>query len=325
MALTAACLAESAFIYCQSVSGPSTTSPSGSETAPAHVPSASTASPASEQTAKLPAIDGLTATAKGEAILLTYRPAVAGMRLVAYRGTAPITESADLLDATLIAAFRDKNGSFADYPVPGIDYWYAILGEDNLKAGQIDLRQGHNATTQAIRVAALSSSGSVVESPGPRMTPLPILVLNRAPEEGAAPLPSAISPPAKVALAPETEKAVAFLLASEPESKPPIPVLKIMPEELAGPSGGEEYALSLIVSGKLSAGDWKGAVDDLRKYLSLNRSRAISVRAHFYLGEALANSGAFRDAFFELLTARQDYMAETKPWIDYVLFNLRKS
>ncbi|MGO8692519.1 MAG: hypothetical protein ACLQMF_02500 [Rectinemataceae bacterium] len=295
--------------------------------APAPEPSAASA-PATVgtpvSTTPLPAIDGLKATAKGDAILLSYRPAVAGIRLVVYRGTAPITESADLLDAALIATFKDKNGSFADYPVPGLDYWYAVLGEDNLKAGHIELRQGHDVTSQPIRIAAPSSNeGTVAEGPSPRTRPLPILVLNRAPEEGAAPLPPSVLPPTRVALAPETEKAVAFLLGSEPESRPSMPVLKILSEELGNPSGGEDYALSLIVSGKLDASDWKGAVDELDKYLSLNRSHAVGARAHFYLGEALANTGAFRDAFFELLTARQDYPAETKPWIDYVLFNLR--
>ncbi len=198
--------------------------------APAPEPSAASA-PATVgtpvSTTPLPAIDGLKATAKGDAILLSYRPAVAGIRLVVYRGTAPITESADLLDAALIATFKDKNGSFADYPVPGLDYWYAVLGEDNLKAGHIELRQGHDVTSQPIRIAAPSSNeGTVAEGPSPRTRPLPILVLNRAPEEGAAPLPPSVLPPTRVALAPETEKAVAFLLGSEPESRPSMPVLE---------------------------------------------------------------------------------------------------
>ena len=271
------------------------------------------------------AVDALTAAVKGDAVILTYTPASPGMSLVAYRGTAPMMESTDLLDATLIATFTDKGGIFTDYPVPGIEYWYAILGETDLKSGRIVLRSGHNVTAQSISIAgSATETGFVAGSPKPRMTPLPALVLTRAPEEGAAALPPQLSPPPQALLDPETEKAIAFLLADQPRSEPKIPSLDILPEERMSPSGGEEYTLSQIVSGKFTAGDWKASVDELRSYLSLNRGPDVTARAHFYLGEALTHAGAYRDAFFELLTARQDYMVETKPWIDFVLYRLRK-
>jgi len=274
---------------------------------------------------KPPEVDALSATVKGDAVILSYKPASAGMNLVAYRGTAPLTEPTDLLDATLIASFADKNGTFTDYPVPGIDYWYAVLGENDLKAGSIVLSSGHDVTSQSVRVAgSASEAGFAAAIPKPRMTPLPSLVLTRAPEEGAAALPPMLSPPPRAALDPETEKAIAFLLASQPQSEPKMPTLAILPEERTSPSGGEEYTLSLIVSGKVAAGDWKASIDELRSYLSLNRGPAVTARAHFYLGEALTRAGAYRDAFFELLTARQSYLVETKPWIDFVLYRLRK-
>ena len=48
-------------------------------------------------------------------------------------------------------------------------------------------------------------------------------------------------------------------------------------------------------------------MDQLRNYLSLNRSPKAAARAHFYLGEALAFMGSARDAFFEFLSARDSY------------------
>jgi TolA-binding protein len=83
--------------------------------------------------------------------------------------------------------------------------------------------------------------------------------------------------------------------------------------------------LSLIVSSRLVNRDWAGAADQLRKYLSLNRTQKAISRARFYLGQALANMGLYKDAFFEFLSARPSYTIETKPWIEYLLTALRRS
>ncbi|HTX72735.1 MAG TPA: hypothetical protein VMC79_07900 [Rectinemataceae bacterium] len=294
-------------------------------TAGASVP-ASAAETAAAASAVVPAVDNLNTRVDGDAVVLSYHPATAGMRLVLYRGAAEIVQPSDLLDASLISAFVDKNGSFADYPVPGIDYWYALLGEEDLKAGRIDLRPGHNSTETPTYIAVRASAGGITAAaPGARSTPLPSFLMDRAPDDGAVPLPPASGAPPEHPLAPETEKAVATLLATAPNLTPGMPPLRILPEELSTPSGGEDYALSLIVTGRLVSGDWNGGVDELRKYLSLNRSQQATARARFYLGEALTHTGAYRDAFFELLSAQERYTAETRPWIDYVLFRLRGS
>jgi TolA-binding protein len=92
---------------------------------------------------------------------------------------------------------------------------------------------------------------------------------------------------------------------------------------LSSPSGGEDYALSIIVNDRLAAKDWEGAADQLRKYLSLNRGPKAAARAHFYLGQALSYSGDYRDAFFEFLSARELYSTDSKAWIEYVLSRLK--
>jgi len=126
-------------------------------------------------------------------------------------------------------------------------------------------------------------------------------------------------------VSPDTEKAIAALLAKAAKIKPAMPTTSLLPEELSAPSGGEDYALSLIVSDRIVAKDWSAAADQLRKYLSLNRGPKASARAHFYLGEALAQMSSGRDSFFEFLSAQELYPSETKPWIEYILSTLRAS
>lgn len=305
--------------------GISATTPVAAEPqkAPVAPPAATPAAPPEPaQAPALPFVSDLRAKVSGDAILVSYK-ASPKSRLVLYRGDSPIAQTSDLLDATLVAAFTDKDGSFADYPVPGMDYYYAILGEEDLKAGKIALALGDNSLKAPVQVrAAAVSSGFAETPPASRTPPLPYFLLENGAAGGAsAPLDDSI-PPAR-AVSPETAKAIEAILAKAPASKPALPKAVLLAEERAAPAGGEDYALSLIVSSKMASKDWAGAADQLRKYLSLNRGAGAQARAHFYLGEALAFSGSDRDAFFEFLSARDFYPTETKPWIEYVLAGLR--
>jgi hypothetical protein len=286
--------------------------------APAALPAAASAAPAS------PAVDAINAEARGDAIVIKYQPLSQGMRLVIYRGTSPIQDGEDLLDASLVAAYDDKDGSFADFPVPGIEYWYAVLSEDDLKAGHVDLKAGHNSTKVSVKISAAPSIGFIEPSPM-RTPPLPSMLLERSAGTASIALPRGGDAPQAGALSPEGEKSLATILKLAPQINPVRPPVRLLKEEQVAPNGGEDYALSLIVGEKIMKEDWEGAADQLRKYLSLNRSPLAVSRARFYLGEALAELGSYREAFFELVSARADFSVETRPWIDYVLFMLRRS
>jgi hypothetical protein len=291
---------------------------------PAAAPAAPPAAPAVPVKPSEPFADALAASVKGEALMLAYK-APAGSRLVLYRGTTPIKAASDLLDATLVSAFADKDGTFADYPVPGVEYYYALLGENDLKAGIVAIFPGRNALLDPVGLKAIGSySGFVEVSPNSRTPPLPYLLPDAGSASGGSASPRDEAPPERT-IAPDTKKAVDSLLAAAPSLQPPMPALSFLPEELSSPSGGEDYALSIIVNDRLAAKDWEGAADQLRKYLSLNRGPKAAARAHYYLGQALAFSGSYRDAFFEFLSSRELYATDAKPWIEFVLSRLKSA
>jgi hypothetical protein len=284
---------------------------------------AAAAKPATAPKPIAPLVTGIGAKAKGDAILVSYA-APPKSRLVLYRGLKPIAVAADLLDATLVAAFADKDGSFADYPVPGVDYYYALLGEEDLKEGSILLSLGGNSLKKPVQVkAAAVASGFGENSASSRTPPLPYFLVEDGKSDTA--VADEGGPQAERSIAPETAKAISSILAKTPEIKTSLPQAAILPEDRDEPTGGEDYSLSLIVRGQIAQKDWNAAIEQLRKYLSLNRSPNVQARAHFYLGEALASTGAERDAFFEFLSARDFYPVETKPWIEYSLRALNPS
>jgi hypothetical protein len=278
-------------------------------------------------------VQRLSASVRADSILLSYRPRKAGMRLVLYRGSSAFSDASSLLDAVLVTSFEDRGGSFVDYPVPGIDYWYALLDESELMGGSVVLKAGENATTDSIRLP--QGKTSIAQAPFvSRIPPLPSLYFDDRVLADSGPIEAGPRLPRKQELDPETMKAMSVLLEGSREERVEQPTTRVLREEIeqasrssalpGAASGGEGYALALIVRDRLGKSEWAAAATELRSYLALSRSQAASTRAHFYLGEALARDGAYREALFEFLETREAYPTETKPWIDYLLAVLAK-
>lgn len=277
-------------------------------------------------------VSGLAASARSDSVLLSYKPKKAGMRLVLYRGSSAFDGAPSLLDAVLVSSFEDSGGSFVDYPVAGLDYWYALLDETELESGKVVLKAGENATLEPVRLAARPGPAGIAAAPfASRVPPLPSLYFDEKVLADSSPIEASQRLPERRELDPETAKAMALLLEGTKDERPSQPSTRVLREELAAMgtasaagSGGEGYALAAIVKGELAKGDWAKASTALKQYLSLNRSKEATTRARFYLGEALAKDGAYKEALFEFLETREAYPAETGPWLDYLLDILAK-
>jgi hypothetical protein len=263
-----------------------------------------------------PSIDALAVAVTTDAVRLSFKVTKGTGNVLVYRGVSAFTSPMNLLDATLISTIPDTVQEFVDYPVPGLGYFYALVPESALKSGKIEFKAGANAS---IRPSIIASSGLYGALPEigdlARITPLPSYLFgNPATREGQKRL---------VALSADTEKAISAILSPYPIPRLQAPPFTILNEDKGQAKGGEDYALSLIIQGSLKKGDYPAAIEQLQRYLSLNRSKAVASRAHFYLGQSLASTGSYRDAFFEFLRARDLHAAESKAWILYVVAVLR--
>ncbi len=304
--------------------GPSTSATTTATTSTAPRP-ATAAAPGTQATVPAPAVSGLLARNDGDAIVLSFDAPGNPGRIVLYRATQPILESASLLDAAVAAIVEPSAGPHRDYPVPGIAYYYAAVPERELMGGQILILPGANAT----RIGAMVPAGSYrvglpSATPTSRAMPLPFLVLSRGLSDAKPIIGEDLTPQPRTLTA-QTEKAIASLVAAvgtgSGAAQPPV---TIFPEDLSSPGGGEEYSLRLVVVGFLAKGLYAQAAEQFALYLSLPRTPANATRARFYRGQALAASGAYREAFFDLLRAQDAYYLETGPWMDFVLEKLHR-
>ena len=274
--------------------------------------------------APAPRLSGILARTEGDSIVVSIDATGDVGRLVLYRSTKPFAGASSLLDAALTAIFDKASGPYRDYPVPGVDYYYAIIPEHDLIGGTISLVSGVNTTAQPVSIkAGVYRIGLPAAGPTSRSMPLPYLVLTRGFED-AKPIGVDDPTPAPKALSVETEKAISMLYSAygstTKAAKPPI---TIYPEDLQSGGGGEEYALRSIVGSYLAKGDYAEATREFTLYLSLPRSGTNAKRALFYRGQAQAMSGAWREAFFDFLQVQDSYYIESAAWFDYILVALR--
>ncbi|MBU0928820.1 MAG: hypothetical protein KKA67_13815 [Spirochaetes bacterium] len=285
---------------------------------------AAAVAPAAAKAAK-PRLSGILARNDGDAIVVSIDAYGDVGRLVVYRGTAPIRNASSLLDAALAAIIEPDSGPHRDYPVPGLDYYYAVVPERDLVGGKVGIEAGVNATaTPASIPAGAFRVGLPTSGMTSRSMPLPYLVLTKGFDD-AKPVGIEDPTPRARVLSAETEKAIATLSSALGSTrKAERPRITIFPEDLQSGGGGEEYALRSIVSGYFAKGAYAEAARQFTLYLSLPRSAANAARARFYRGQAQAMAGAYREGFFDLLQAQEAYYLEASAWIDYILEELRR-
>ncbi|MCA1950058.1 MAG: hypothetical protein LDL24_05780 [Treponema sp.] len=273
----------------------------------------------SQSDSKYQNISSLKAEVQKDSILLSFTlngsETTSSRPLVLYRSTQPIRHIQDLLQAVIVQG-GITSSPFVDYPVPDISYYYALVFEDDIKQGKLNLEAGKNTTLVPAEVPAGSFR---IGLPGPqqniRSIPLPTLSISAA-------VPGAdntiILPPLALPLSPEAQKAVASLPFPEPQ-KMVLKKPRAFSQDLNASGGGEEFTLRSIVQGPFANRDWNGVIDHLVRFLSLPRSSIIEARGRFYLGQAYYMTGKYREALFEFLLMQNTYPAEAREWIQAIL------
>jgi TolA-binding protein len=222
-----------------------------------------TAGVASEQ-ALAARITSLSAAVSDDAVRLRFQASRADRELLLFRSTGPMRKPDDLLNAAPPVGLNAGATAYVDYPIPGLDYYYAVVDAGLFKAGQVKLEEGQNATTTPVQVplgagrVALPPLKSVVPAVQAQPEPAkraPAAAPPAAPRTAAAPpaaAPTGALPPAAAAEAPAWPAAEA-----QPEAFPdreavtPLPLLAL---DLDLASGSQLPTASAFASPRFSSG-----------------------------------------------------------------------
>ena len=236
----------------------------------------------------------LMARQDGDRVIITYMSANLRQNIILFRSMQPIRQPHDLINAIIVQ--NNFVSPFVDYPVPGITWYYAVLYENEIFAGNFRIRPGFNATVSPVIVSAGLAEHSLRPAPLPPMT-------TRGTES-----------------TPLRQDTLTLLqnMQVPPRVQAPQQTPRVFYVDTQAPSGGEDLALYQIVNDHFGV-DWESARSGLQLFLSSPRQKNTEIRARFYLAQAFYFTGNYREALLEFLLVRSDIPDEANNWINATL------
>ena len=261
-------------------------------------------------------VQSIDALVQEDRVTVTFAPGDRNVTL--YRSTRPVRATADLLSAVIVQT--KAISPFTDFPAPGIPYYYAVIAEEDLIRGAVEIIPGRNATQRPVVVsAARGGSGTDSRDRVVRAMPLPQVTAGTA-----VPGLSARTERPPMELSPQASQALGDIPA-RPQSGTQLKSPRVFARDMENsPAGGEAYALSQIVRGSFFAKKWDAAGEELISFLTLPRSPDVKGRAQFYLGQCHYFRARPREALFEFLAIRDRFPAEAAEWIQASLDLIRE-
>jgi hypothetical protein len=293
-------------------------------------------------------IEALSAAVAGDAVRLRFLASRGDRELLLFRSTGPMRTAEDLLTAGVPIPLATGTRTYSDYPIPGIDYYYAVADAGLFKIGKPELVAGQNSTVVPVQVpvgsgrvglppaaavsseppasaatatAAAASPAAASPAAAPpradRSAPLPFLSLTSGVATGneLPPAPVGLPRQSDRPLKAETRQALRALLGDAPTLQPPAMEPQALAADQEAGVESEAYGLGVILAEQLLPRDLEGAVSRLSAFLSVRRSAEATARAHFYLGQAYYLQGRYEKSFLELLLARDRYYTAVEPWL----------
>ncbi len=268
-----------------------------------------------------PIITNLEATGtRGNKIILNWKnpsaPEPKIQKLFIYRNSKPIGSYYDISDSTPIATVEPETKSYTDTVKNYNDYYYAVIAQ--VSNGKYDIiLPSVNATVNGthLTLPARKESAEKTESAKEKLVPLdgkrdiPLPFLDVTEQFSKKP----------VKMNEETKK-IAASLADEPkdkESKQMEPY--IFEEDIISPDGGDDFLLFEILRTTFIQKKYKDSADQLKKLLGTNRSKEVTKRAVFYLGESEYYTKDYSAAVRTFLLVYDEYPVQAKKWIDATL------
>jgi TolA-binding protein len=173
-------------------------------------------------------ITALKAVVADDSVRLRFQASKADRELLLFRSTGPMRKPEDLLKAAPPVGLNPGTTSYVDYPIPGLDYYYAVVDAGLFKAVQVQLVAGQNVTTAPVQVPLGVGKAT--------LPPLKAVIPTAAEQPEAAETAPAAPP------VPAAEAAAGRPARAQPEALPgreattPLPLLAL---ELDVASGGQ--------------------------------------------------------------------------------------
>lgn len=260
-------------------------------------------------------IIGIQAMIVEDSIQVMFQSSNPDRELLLFRSNTPMRSTEDLLEAFAPIQIEAGTTRFTDYPIPGVEVYYAVIDTEVFKLGKQELVAGQNSTDRPVSVpleverVALPPAAAKGQRAAPSVT-LPYLQL-RLDSSGRFALPQTVQQ-----LDPQTETAIARILSDAPPLEARQKSVVILPEDKGTLAAGESASLQKILREHLLTGDYRGVESKLHGFLNLQRSAYTEARVRFYLAQAYYFQGLYEEALLEFVLAQDELYAPVQPWLE---------
>ena len=259
--------------------------------------------------------------------------------LLLYRSLRPIASASDIQAMAPIASLPAGTSTYQDSVSDYREYYYAVISmtrtgyheqtdlfydeeldikpESGPQTAYIVVLPGVNATVDGTRakspVAEIQGTETLSESAKEKLynkdelreQPLPLIDILSAEEKHK----SVISKNAELS-------ALALVGGKQTHAKQPLLEPYIFEADLVSPTGGDEYLLFEVLRTTFIQKNYIASISALKRFLAQNRSKAVTDRANFYLGEAYYFSGRYKYALEQFLYLEDTYAPLSRRWIE---------
>ena len=274
-----------------------------------------------------------------------------------YRSTRPIYDAEEANTLQPLAIVQSTAISYTDTVPDDAEYYYAVIslvkaGEEAEISGYEEVFEGEELLTDIESLSPLSDQSeavwlSYIILPGINATitgvraefledvsllaseeeaPQPASVPQKT-STGLRPQPLPLLDPLgstdtafhEQKISPQAEENALALLRNRKKTGSQKLEQYIFTEDMASPSGGDEYLLFDVLKTSFIRRKYAAATEELEQFLAQNRTAAVTNRATFYLGEAYYFTGDYLRALNEFLSLSTVYPALSRRWIDSCL------
>lgn len=259
-----------------------------------------------------------------------------------YRNTRPITDIKDLENARLMAKLPRGTVSYSDKVTTSQEYYYAVISlvsQNNSEAQEENLYYdeeldsvkdeeatkrvslvlpGVNATVFGAKAEIKKRAAKVI----PEKKEEPKKTYENKMREQPLPFVDILgdSDSRQSTISDKAKTQVKDLLKAKRNSRE-LSVLDyhVFEEDLVEPSGGDDYLLFDILKTTFIKKKYGECSEKLVKFLGQNRSKNVTNRAIFYLGECYYYTGDFSKALGQFLLLEDVYPALSRKWSESTL------
>jgi TolA-binding protein len=296
-------------------------------------------------------ITGIQATVSDDSVQIVFQTSNPNRELLLFRGNSAMTSTENLLEAFTPLQLDAGTTRYVDYPIPGVESYYAVVDTEMFKLGKQVLVAGENTTDQGVMVPLEVPRVALRPIPEAKAEGGPEAAAEQPPAEKPTAQPAAFPPasstqPGQQAIAqalaatplpylqlaeeggsvfsiprrredldPETQAAIARILDSTAPLQAGQTAVVILPEDKDEPATGESAGLYKILQEHLLAGDYTGAETKLQGFLNLRRSAYTEARVRFYLAQAYYFQELYEEALLEFVLAQGQLYAPVQPWL----------